>query len=203
VDRVLGEVAPEALDFIGKGVQRMDGLLSGLLKVSRADRVVATPRVLDMNLLVRKVTSAVEFQVRCSRVALVIEPLPPCLGDPSMMEQVLGNLLDNALKYREPTRAARITIRGEVRDDETVYCVEDNGIGIAPEHVPQVFLMFHRLDPDRVQGEGIGLTIVRTLLERQGGRVWVESRPGEGSRFQIALPTAPGPAGDPEGGVPA
>lgn len=202
VDRVLRDVAPEALDFIGKGVQRMDGLLSGLLKVSRAGRVVATPRVLDMDKLVRKVTSAVEFQVRCSGVALSVGPLPPCVGDPAMMEQVLGNLLDNALKYLEPTRAARIAIRGEVRGDEAVYCVEDNGIGIAPEHVSQVFLMFHRLDPDRVQGEGIGLTIVRTLMERQGGQVWVESRPGEGSCFRVALAAARGPVEDPEEDAP-
>ena len=202
VDRVLGEVAPEALDFIGKGVQRMDGLLSGLLNVSRAGRLVATPRTLDMNRLVHKITSTVQFQVRCSRVALVIDPLPPCLGDPSMMEQVIGNLLDNALKYLEPSRAARIAIRGEVRDGEAVYCVEDNGIGIDPEHVPQVFLMFHRLDPDRVPGEGIGLTIVRTLLERQGGRIWVESRPGDGTRFLVALPAARGPVEDLEEDAP-
>lgn len=190
VDRILGGVAPEALDFIGKGVQRMDALLTGLLKVSRAGRVVAAPRVLDMMQLVRKVTSAVEFQVRCKGVEVTIDALPPCVGDPAMMSQVFGNLLDNALKYLDPRRPGRIAIRGEAEDGEVVYTVEDNGIGIAPEHFQKIFLMFHRLDPERGSGEGIGLTIVRTLMERQGGRVWLESRTGEGSRFRVALPAA-------------
>lgn len=188
VDRILGDVAPEALDFIGKGVQRMDALLTGLLKVSRAGRVVAAPRVLDMAQLVRKVTSAVEFQVRGAGVEVAVDPLPPCVGDPAMMAQVFGNLLDNALKYLDPARPGRIAIRGEAVNGEAIYTVEDNGIGIAPEHFQKVFLMFHRLDPNRGTGEGIGLTIVRTLMERQGGRVWLESRPGEGTRFRVALP---------------
>lgn len=201
-ERILGEVVPEALDFIGKGVQRMDALLTGLLKVSRAGRVSAELRNLDMDRLVENVTSAVEFQVRRNDVELLVEPLPPCRGDPAMMAQVFGNLLDNALKYLDPGRPGRITIRGESHDGQVLYCVQDNGIGIAPEHAHKVFLMFHRLDPDWGTGEGIGLTIVRNLMERQGGRVWLESRPGEGACFWIALGAATGPADNGEEGEP-
>lgn len=190
IDRILGEVAPEALGFIGKGVMRMDSLLTGLLKVSRAGRVVAAPKDLDMGRLVADVTSSLEFQIRKKGVALSVGPLPPCRGDPAMTAQVLGNLLDNALKYLDPGRPGRISVRGAHLDGQPTYTIEDNGIGIAPEHAHKVFEMFHRLDPDAGTGEGIGLTIVRTLVDRQGGRVWLESRPGEGSCFHISMPPA-------------
>lgn len=143
-----------------------------------------------MGRLVADVTSSLEFQIRKKGVALSVGPLPPCRGDPAMTAQVLGNLLDNALKYLDPGRPGRISVRGAHLDGQPTYTIEDNGIGIAPEHAHKVFEMFHRLDPDAGTGEGIGLTIVRTLVDRQGGRVWLESRPGEGSCFHISMPPA-------------
>jgi signal transduction histidine kinase len=92
------------------------------------------------------------------------------------------------VKYRDPSRPLRIGITAEVRDGQAIYRVQDNGLGIAPEHQAKVFDIFHRLNPDSTIGEGLGLTIAQRVLERQKGRIWVESRAGEGSIFFVSLP---------------
>jgi signal transduction histidine kinase len=86
-----------------------------------------------------------------------------------------------------------IEIAGKVEDGRVIYSVQDNGIGIAPEHQPRVFEIFHRLDPDATVGEGLGLTIAQRILERQDGKLWVESEAGRGSCFFVSLPMAPQP----------
>lgn len=182
----------EDLHYILTSIAKMDTLLAGLLKLSRLGRAALTIEPLDMNALIAQVVAACEFQIKEAGVSLDVAPLPPCRGDVVQINQVFSNLLANALKYRDPERDGQICIRGsEAPDqDQVVYCVEDNGIGIAPEHQPKIFEIFHRLNPALDDGEGLGLTIVHRVLERQNGRVWVESAAGEGSRFFVSLPKA-------------
>jgi len=179
---------PRALGFIETSVSRMDTLLSGFLRFSRLGRVALHIQPLAMHRLVQGAVDVLKFQAEEADATVEIGPLPACLGDPTLVGQVFSNLLDNALKYRHPGRNCLITVQGRIEDGKAIYTVRDNGIGIAAEHQPKVFDLFHRLDPKKTQGEGLGLTIAQRVIERQHGQIWLESHPGEGTTFFVSLP---------------
>jgi PAS domain S-box-containing protein len=183
---------PQALRFINAGVAKMETLLAGLLRYSRLGRVALSIKPINMNGLLAEILAAMKFQLDEAKAEVRVEPLPTCLGDSVQTSQVFANLLDNALKYRDPARPLRIVIRGGIRDGQAVYEVADNGVGIASEHQAKVFDIFHRLNPESTIGEGLGLTIAQRVLERQKGKIHVESRAGEGSTFFVSLPPIEG-----------
>ncbi len=185
---LLAHDIPDALRFIRTSASKMNALLAGLLKLSRSGRAALTIDSLDMNELIAKVVDASEFQIKEAGAELNVTELPPCKGDAVQVNQVFSNLLGNALQYLDPERPGAIRFSGQVEGERSVYCVEDNGIGIAPARRQIIFEIFHRLDPVRSQGEGLGLTIVQQVLDRLSGDIWVESKPGKGSRFYVALP---------------
>jgi two-component system, chemotaxis family, sensor kinase Cph1 len=185
---------PQALRFINAGVAKMESLLAGLLRYSRLGRVALTIRPINVNGMIAEILAAMKFQLDEAKVDVHVEQLPVCEADSVQTSQVFSNLIDNALKYRDPQRPLRITIRGTVRDGQAIYEVADNGMGIAPEHQAKVFEIFHRLNPDTTGGEGLGLTIAQRVLERQRGRIWVESQFGQGSTFFVSLPAIASPS---------
>ena len=187
---LLAHEMPEALRFIRTSASKMDALLTGLVKLSRSGRSALTIDSLDMNELLAKVVDASEFQIKQAGAELDMGDLPPCKGDAVQVNQVFSNLLGNALQYLDPKRPGAIRISGRVEGKQSLYCVEDNGIGIAPAHQQNIFEIFHRLDPSKGEGEGLGLTIVQQILGRLSGEIRVESKPGEGSRFRVTLPAA-------------
>ncbi|HEY8965625.1 MAG TPA: ATP-binding protein [Candidatus Methylacidiphilales bacterium] len=179
---------PQALHFINAGARKIDVVLSGILRYSRLGRATIQIDRLDMNVVISEIASAIQFQLDECKARIELLPLPPCLGDRSNTSQVFGNLLDNALKYRAAERPLRIVVGGREEDGKALYWVSDSGLGIAPEHQTKIFEIFHRLNPEAVGGEGLGLTIAQRMLEKQGGKIWVESREGVGTTFFVSLP---------------
>lgn len=178
-----------ATRFIRISVQKMEALINGMLKVSRTGRVPIRADQLDVERILEEVTASLSYQIQSASAEVTIEPLPGCCGDGDQINQAFTNLLDNALKYRDPGRPLRITVSGRTKGREAVYCVEDTGSGIPAEEQERVWEIFHRINPrGEVEGEGVGLTLVRRIAERHHGRVRMESQPGSGSRFYLALP---------------
>ena len=177
----------ESLGYILRSISKMDGLLSGLLQVSRLGRVELKMEPLDMNELMLEITEMFEFKLKERGVKLEMGELPSCYGDRVQLSQVFSNLIDNAIKYLDPKRPGVISISGENRDGKAVYCIEDNGIGIDPGYKERIFDLFYQLRPKGTKGDGLGLTIVQEIVGKHNGKVWVESEPGKGSRFFISL----------------
>ena len=198
----LDETARMYTERIVTAAARMDQLIQDLLAYSRLTREEVTPRAVDLDVIVAEALESLarDIQRRDARVT-VERPLPRVMGNRVMLRQVISNLVGNAITYVAPDRAPRVRIYATTHppgksaasgDRPTVRLwVEDNGIGIAPEHQERIFRVFERLHSvEEYPGTGIGLAIVRKGAERMGGSAGVQSAPGSGSRFWIELPRA-------------
>jgi len=192
IDFLLNRDIPESLAFITTGASKMDSLLTGLLRLSRIGKATLRIRPIDMNGLMKTILGSMRYQIRRENIQVELEELPPCMGDVIQINQVFTNLIDNAIKYRRPDCPCRIRISGWREGDRSLYRIEDNGIGIDPAYQEQIFEIFHQLNPGGPRrGKGLGLTIVRRILERHNGSISVESREGEGSAFTVSLLSVP------------
>lgn len=181
--------AMKDIDRIQKAADTMAHLLDELLELSRVGRVVQASEDVDLGALAREVADLMAGLVVGRGVQLTVQDgLPTVFGDRHRLREVMQNLLDNALKFLgSDNPEPYIEVGCEVRGDEHVVYVEDNGLGIDPRYHEKVFDLFDRLDPD-IEGTGIGLALVKRIVEFHGGRVWVESEGlGKGSRFCFVL----------------
>lgn len=187
-ETVFTKYVPEALGFIQRSADAINRMLASLMQVAKAGTVPITMKTLDMNALLADIAANCQFRLIESGGTLTIENLPHCRGDADQITQVFSNLIGNAIKYRQPSRPLCIRVYPSADKDFATYCVDDNGKGIAAEHHDKVFDLFTRLDPDVAEGEGLGLTIAKRMIERQGGKIWVTSEIGKGSTFFVAMP---------------
>ncbi|MBL8214512.1 MAG: PAS domain S-box protein [Bryobacterales bacterium] len=186
------------LDRVVTGARRMHRLLGGLRAylqltgASPAASALTRAAVTDSQVVLADVLAALDPVIQREHATVIVKgPLPACAVPAIHLEQLLQNLLSNALKFRAPQRQPEITIAAEPAGNLTVFAIHDNGIGIEPQYTSQIFGIFKRLHTqERFEGSGIGLAICHKIVERHGGAIWVDSTVGSGSTFRFTLPAA-------------
>ena len=188
VTTALQEDVPEALGFIDSSVTRMDAFIKAVLELSRLGHRELGLEPIDMDALVQATLQTLAHQIEQRQVQVTVGALPEVIADRTSMEQIMGNILGNAVKYLDPDRPGEIKVTAESGDGETTFLVRDNGCGIAEKDMDKVFAPFRRAGRQDVPGEGMGLAYVQTLVRRHGGRIWCESEPGVGTMFTFTIP---------------
>ncbi|SDG77696.1 sensor histidine kinase [Roseospirillum parvum] len=193
----LDDEGRQIIHYAVEGAVRMRNLILDLLDYSRVSFSVHHPGPLDLGPIVARVRHDLALTVHESNAEIVIDPLPRVQADPAHMAQLFTNLIGNALKYRAAERPPRVRVAAhdDAPPGQVHISVTDNGIGIDPAFFGRIFQIFQRLHPrDAYPGTGVGLALCQRIVERLGGRIWVESTPGAGSTFHVILPTAQPPA---------
>lgn len=183
----------EYLEWIKLNVAKMEKMVGDLLVFYRADKTLIPFEQVSVGRLVDTVIRDVEPLARERGVRVRKKGTYPSVnGYRNRLYQVLYNLVENAVKYMDHTSGAVVEVDCRTGESEHLFSVRDNGPGISPEHHTKVFQIFYTLEPERVSGTGIGLSIVKKIVENHGGRIWLESEPGKGSTFYFTLPATPG-----------
>jgi len=187
----LDEKADRYIHFAVDGAQRMQTLINDLLAYSRVGTRGKPFEPVEMNDVLTVAKANLKVAIEESGAEVVVDQLPTIDADRTQMIQLMQNLIGNAMKFRRPDSKPRVTV-GATPDPATKlwhFTVADNGIGIDPEHHERIFVIFQRLHTrEHYQGTGIGLAVCRKIVERHEGKIWVDSREGEGSTFHFTLP---------------
>ncbi len=184
----IDEKADTYIYYIVEGAARMQGLIKDLLSYSRVSTRAEPFKMTNFDYVLKSAISDCKIAIKESDAEITYDKLPTVAADESQLIRVLQNLIGNAIKFRgEDT--PRIHISAEEGHHEWTFSVQDNGIGIETQYYDRIFEIFKRLHgKEEHPGSGIGLSICRRIMERHGGRIWVESEPGKGSTFKFALP---------------
>lgn len=192
---LIDEDMRRSIRFIQTAVARLGNIIDALLRLSRAGRVEYQPQAIDATQLISRIVESMSSTLFDRGAVVEIGALPSLWGDPLALEQVFANLIGNASTYLDPARPGRIAV-GCLPNDAaaadytaTTLFVEDNGLGIDPAYQGKVFQALKRLHPEVAPGEGIGLAVVKRIVERHGGEIWFESTVGQGTTFFVKLPT--------------
>ncbi len=183
----LDEKAQEYIFFAKDGARRMYDLLDGLLEYSRIHTRGKEFTVVDLNLVMDSVVKNLGLFIREKKAVIHYNNLPVVNADESQMILLFQNLISNAIKFN--TGRPEIFVHSSSDDQQYVFSVKDNGMGIDPQYFDKVFLIFQRLMPRaQYEGTGIGLAICKRIIERHEGKIWIESKPGYGSTFFFTIP---------------
>jgi len=187
------EEAAESMHFIARSTEKLNAMVAGLLDLSRLDSKPQRDQEVALGPLLDQIADSLQHQIRAGDIALHVGPLPTIVADPLRINQVFSNLLDNAIKYMPERPPRTITVACEQSKHGPVFSVTDSGNGIAAADRAAVFRPFRRLDPkDSAGGEGLGLAAVKKIIERRGGRIWIEDpASGPGTSFRFSWPPPP------------
>lgn len=185
----------ESIGFIRNAVKHLGNIIDGLLRLSRVGRVEYASQEVDANAVVAEILASLHSTVVQSGATVNVSGLPVIRGDRNAVAQVFANIVGNALKSLDERRPGRIEISASA-DQPPVFAIVDNGIGIPEEYQRKIFRVFQHVHDSRTRGEGMGLAIVRRIIERHGGRIWFESRTGVGTTFYFTLGPRIDTAGD-------
>jgi len=184
----LDDKADKYINFAIDGAARMQNLIIDLLEYSRVGTVDEEPESIDCEFILDKVLSNIKAVIKENNATISHDPLPEVMADSTQLVQVFQNLILNGIKFHGE-ETPKIHIAAEKKASEWVFSVQDNGIGIDPQYSERIFEIFKRLNSrERYPGTGIGLAICKKIIERHGGRIWVESELGKGSTFYFTLP---------------
>lgn len=171
-----------------KSAQRMSSLIHDVLTYAGLGEQMAELKPASLNEALAWALGNLSEGIAASDATIVARDLPAVMGDPKQLGHVFQNLIGNSIKYRSPTQPLRVEISAEhAPEGNLIVSVRDNGIGIAEQYLPEVFMPFKRLHGLEIPGNGIGLALCRRIIEGQGGRIWAESSEGVGSTFSFAL----------------
>jgi PAS domain S-box-containing protein len=186
----LDDEGKRLLNVVRDNTNRMGQLIDDILKFSRSGRMEITLSEIDMEKMARAVFKELQSSVAESKLQLEIESLPPARGDSAMLRQVFVNLLSNAIKFSRNNATPKIHVGASVKDNETIYYVQDNGAGFDMQFANKLFGVFQRLhSASEFEGTGIGLAIVKRIVTRHGGRVWAEGKVNEGATIYFSVPS--------------
>ncbi len=184
----LNEEGLRSLDMIQRSAKEMNNLINDLHKYSKLGRTKLKFSNVDILSLVDNILENFNLENEFPHVTIRVgKDLPPCMGDKSLLHQLFLNLIDNAIKYSVKTPYPCVQIGYKTENNDIVYFVKDNGIGIDPKFTDRIFNVFLRLAGDEYPGTGVGLATVKKVIEKHNGRIWVETIPGEGSAFLFTL----------------
>ncbi len=180
--------AREFIAYAVDGVTRMQGLINALLSYSRVGTRGKPFAPTDCAVILERALTNLKVAIEESNAVVTHDPLPTVMADDVQLTQVFQNLIGNAVKFRGK-RTPQVHVGAQRGKGEWIFSVRDNGIGIDPQHFERIFMIFQRLHTqDEYPGAGIGLAVCKKIVERHGGRIWVESLPGQGSTFYFTIP---------------
>ncbi len=180
--------ADEFIEYIVDGTSRMRDLINGLLAYSRVGTSDKKAEPVDCNILIENVLINLQPAIEEKGAVVTHDPLPTVMADDVQLVQLFQNLISNAIKFHDG-RAPEVHVSTERREDEWLFSIKDNGIGMDPQNKDRIFLIYQRLHArDEYPGTGIGLAICKKIVERHGGHICVDSKPGEGATFHFSIP---------------
>ncbi len=184
----LDQDANEFIDFAVDGAKRLNDMINDLLEYSKVTRKEIEPEKVDLELILKETILTLKLSIDENNAEIFYNNLPYICGNEKLLILLFQNLISNSIKYRRK-QSPKIYIDATKESDHYLITLKDNGIGIAPEHLGQIFTIFQRLHTkDEYEGTGIGLAIVEKIVQQHGGNIWVKSQLGKGTKFYITIP---------------